>query len=127
MMSLYDYQGHPDQNGTGLKVNAYARLKKQPFKQRELNLKNYTGKVFLYTKDFLDEYFKLDEMLSLYDYLGKPSGMKLGGEVCKEAFISQEKIEEREVSTPNYTGNVNLYRKEFLDKYFSTPKADLPF
>ena len=28
MMSLYDYQGHPDKDGTGLKVNAYAQLKK---------------------------------------------------------------------------------------------------
>ena len=58
MMSLYDYQGHPDQNGTGLKVNAYAKLKKQPFKQRELNLPNYTGNVMLYPEGFLNEYFK---------------------------------------------------------------------
>ena len=34
MMSLYDYQGHPDKDGTGLKVNAYAQLRKQPFKKR---------------------------------------------------------------------------------------------
>jgi|TARA_B110000483_G_C17840811_1_gene406499 hypothetical protein len=64
MISLYDYQEKPDTNGTGLKVNAYARLKKQPFKQRELNLKNYTGKVFLYTKEFLDEYFKVQEIFN---------------------------------------------------------------
>tara|TARA_R110002153_G_scaffold118517_1_gene263275 strand:- start:344 stop:724 length:381 start_codon:yes stop_codon:yes gene_type:complete len=123
MISLYEYTGKPDENGTGLKVNAYARIKKQPFKQRELNLKNYTGKVFLYTKEFLDEYFKLNEMLSLYDYLDKPSGMKLGGEVCKEAVTSQERIEEREVSTPNYKGNVHLYRREFLDKYFNSKQV----
>ena len=59
-------------------------------------------------------------MLSLYDYLGQASGMKLGGEVCKEAATTQEKIEEREVSTPNYKGNVHLYRREFLDKYFNS-------
>jgi hypothetical protein len=64
MMSLYDYQGHPDQNGTGLKVNAYAKLKKQPFKQRELNLPNYTGKVFLYTEEFLKEYFEVQEIFN---------------------------------------------------------------
>lgn len=64
MMSLYDYQGHADKDGTGLKVNAYATLRKQPFKQRELNLPNYTGKVFLYTKEFLDEYFKVQEIFN---------------------------------------------------------------
>ena len=57
MMSLYDYQGHPDKNGTGLKVNAYAKLKKQPYKKRLLEFNNM--EVFLYTKDFLDEYFEI--------------------------------------------------------------------
>ena len=28
MMSLYDYRGHADKDGTGLKVNAYAILNK---------------------------------------------------------------------------------------------------
>jgi|TARA_R110000824_G_scaffold113142_1_gene262727 hypothetical protein len=62
MMSLYDYQGHPDQNGTGLKVNAYAQLKKHPYKQRDLELPNYTGKVFIYTKEFLDEFFEIQKI-----------------------------------------------------------------
>ena len=57
MMSLYDYQGHPDKNGTGLKVNAYAQLKKQPYKKRLLEFNNM--EVFLYTKEFLDEYFEI--------------------------------------------------------------------
>ena len=34
-MSLFDYQGHADKDGTGLKVNAYAMLKKQPYKKRK--------------------------------------------------------------------------------------------
>ena len=59
-MSLYDYQGHPDKDGTGLKVNAYAQLKKQPYKKRYLEFNN--TEVFLYTKDFLDEYFKVQEI-----------------------------------------------------------------
>ena len=58
MMSLFDYQGHADKDGTGLKVNAYAQLKKQPFEQRELNLPTYTGNVMLYHEGFLNEYFK---------------------------------------------------------------------
>ena len=62
MISLYDYQGHPDKDGTGLKVNAYAQLRKQPFKKRYLEFNN--TEVFLYTKDFLDEYFKVQEIIN---------------------------------------------------------------
>tara|TARA_R110000803_G_scaffold35915_6_gene77422 strand:+ start:329 stop:526 length:198 start_codon:yes stop_codon:yes gene_type:complete len=62
MMSLYDYTGNPDKDGLGLKVNAYAVLKKQPFEQRELNLPTYTGKVFLYTKELLDEFFQIQKI-----------------------------------------------------------------
>tara|TARA_B100000768_G_scaffold167886_1_gene172311 strand:+ start:711 stop:923 length:213 start_codon:yes stop_codon:yes gene_type:complete len=64
MMSLYDYQGHVDKDGTGQKVNAYAQLKKQPYKQRQVSTPNYTGKVFLYTREFLDEYFKIQEIFN---------------------------------------------------------------
>jgi len=62
MMSLYDYTGKRDENGMGLKVNAYAVLRKQPFEQRELNLPTYKGKVFLYTEGFLNEFFKVNEI-----------------------------------------------------------------
>ena len=62
MMSLYDYRGHADKDGTGLKVNAYAILKKQPYKKRLLEFNN--TEVFLYTEDFLDEYFKVQEIIN---------------------------------------------------------------
>ena len=62
MISLYDYTGKRDENGIGLKVNAYAMLKNQPFEQRELNLPTYKGKVFLYTEEFLNEYFKVEKI-----------------------------------------------------------------
>ena len=62
MMSLYDYQGHADTNGTGLKVNAYARLKKQPYKKRLLEFNN--TEVFLYTQEFLDEYFEIAKIFN---------------------------------------------------------------
>lgn len=62
MMSLYDYQGHADKDGTGLKVNAYAQLRKQPYKTRFLEFNN--TEVFLYTKDFLDEYFKVQKIIN---------------------------------------------------------------
>jgi hypothetical protein len=62
MMSLYDYQGQPYKDGTGLKVNAYAQLRKQPYKKRLLEFNN--TEVFLYTEDFLDEYFKVQEIIN---------------------------------------------------------------
>jgi len=64
MMSLFDYQGHADKDGTGLKLNAYAKLKKQPFKQRYVENSVYKGNVFLYTKDFLDEFFEIQEIFN---------------------------------------------------------------
>ena len=60
MMSLYDYQGHPDKDGTGLKVNAYAMLKKQPYKKRLLEFNGM--EVFLYSKEFLKEYFEVEQI-----------------------------------------------------------------
>ena len=62
MMSLFDYQGHADKDGTGLKVNAYAMLKKQPYKKRLLEFNNM--EVFLYRKEFLDEYFKVQKIFN---------------------------------------------------------------
>ena len=62
MMSLFDYQGHPDKNGTGLKLNAYARLKKQPYKRRLLEFNGI--EVFLYTEEFLKEFFEIQEIFN---------------------------------------------------------------
>ena len=62
MMSLYDYQGHPDKNGTGLKLNAYAQLKKQPYKKRKLEFNGM--EVFLYTEEFLKEFFEIQEIFN---------------------------------------------------------------
>ena len=64
MMSLFDYQGHADKDGTGLKVNAYTKLKKQPFKQRYVENSVYKGNVFLYTREFLDEYFEIAKIFN---------------------------------------------------------------
>ena len=62
MISLYDYQGHADKDGTGLKVNAYAILKKQPYKKRKLEFNGM--EVFLYNKELIDEYFKIAEIFT---------------------------------------------------------------
>ncbi|MDB4232340.1 hypothetical protein N9795_01400 [Candidatus Pelagibacter sp.] len=62
---------------------------------------------------------KLPYMMSLYDYLGRAAGKELGGEVFRTAMALRETVEERPISNPKYTGNVHLYRREFLDEYFN--------
>ena len=57
MMSLFDYQGHADKDGTGKKVNAYAILKEQPYKKRKLEFNDM--EVFLYSEEFLKEFFTI--------------------------------------------------------------------
>ncbi len=62
MMSLFDYRGHRDEDETGLKVNAYAQLRNQPYEKRYLKFND--TEVFLYTKEFLDEYFKVAKIFN---------------------------------------------------------------
>tara|TARA_Y100000389_G_scaffold192911_1_gene221077 strand:+ start:286 stop:531 length:246 start_codon:yes stop_codon:yes gene_type:complete len=79
---------------------------------------------------------KDQKMLSLYDYLNKPAGKELGGEVMKasKAHTTFIKIETKTVDSPAYKGKVCLYPKWFLDEYFNGKKTpstvtedDLPF
>jgi hypothetical protein len=63
------------------------------------------------------------EMLSLYDYLGKAAGNKLGFEVAQAATDADIKTEIREISNPKYTGKVSLYPKDFLEFYFREPAS----
>ena len=65
------------------------------------------------------------EYLSLYDYLGKAAGEKLGKEVASAASREGIKLETREVSNPKYTGTVLLYPKDFLEFYFREPTEDV--
>jgi hypothetical protein len=57
-------------------------------------------------------------MMSLYEYLGYAAGSELGKEVATTAVALHETIKEQYVSNSKYTGNVKLYRREFLDEYF---------
>ena len=68
---------------------------------------------------FMEKEEKLPYMMSLYDYLGRAAGKELGGEVFRTAMALKETVEERPISNPKYTGNVHLYRREFLDEYFN--------
>jgi hypothetical protein len=65
------------------------------------------------------------EYLSLYDYLGKPAGKELGGQVAQAAYQGGIKPQEREISNPKYTGAVHLYPKDFLEFYFREPTEDV--
>ena len=71
MLSLYDYLGRPAGGELGKEVAAYAKLKKQPFTQKEISIPTYTGKIQMYSKEFLDSYFKKnndgDLPLSIYE------------------------------------------------------------
>jgi len=63
----------------------------------------------------------LTNMLSLYDYLGRAAGKKLGLEVAVYARQQKTQIETRQISNPVYTGTVNLYTEEFLLSFFNNP------
>lgn len=57
-------------------------------------------------------------MTSLFDYLGRAAGAELGGQVYATAKRLKEAVESRIVETKNYTGQVMVYRKAFLEEYF---------
>jgi len=70
------------------------------------------------------------EYLSLYDYLGKPAGEKLGLEVAASARSQGIETQTRQISNPKFEGEVLLYPKDFLELYFREPDSthmeDLP-
>ena len=79
----------------------------------------------------------MDNMMSLFDYLGRAAGADLGKKVYLAARAKGANFSQREVSTKAYTGMVMLYPKSFLDGYFNPPPPpansndedgdDLPF
>ena len=64
MLSLYDYLGRAAGKKLGEKVAAYAKLRKARYGTKEINHYGYQGEVMLYTKAFLDEYFKTERIFS---------------------------------------------------------------
>ena len=55
--SLYDYLGQAAGPALGKDVYRVALESKEPVSTREVNTKYYNGKVMLYRKEFLKEYF----------------------------------------------------------------------
>jgi hypothetical protein len=60
----------------------------------------------------------MNNMMSLYDYLGHAAGNTLGKEVAEAAARAKVKFETREVSNSKYTGKIMLYPEGFLKEYF---------
>lgn len=60
----------------------------------------------------------MEEMLSLYDYLGKAAGRELGAAVNEFAKLNKIPVTIKEVSNPKYKGKIMMYPKSFLDEYF---------
>ena len=80
----------------------------------------------------------LGTYMSLFDFLGKPAGGKIGKEVFDYSKKNRITIKYRNVANLKYTGNVCLYPLGFLILYFNSEnnldivtepeeKADLPF
>jgi hypothetical protein len=58
MISLYDYLGKAAGRELGTQVKTYAALKKTKIGFRDISNPVYKGKVMLYEREFLDEFFK---------------------------------------------------------------------
>jgi hypothetical protein len=57
MMSLYEYLGKAAGQELGKLVADTATKLKETIKQQDVSNPKYTGKVMLYRREFLDEYF----------------------------------------------------------------------
>lgn len=63
----------------------------------------------------------MENHLSLYEYLGKPAGSKLGKEVYAAAKAKGIRATSHEVENQNYSGLILKYPVTFLDEYFKKP------
>lgn len=61
----------------------------------------------------------MEEMVSLFEYLGFPAGRETGNTVYKAAKKKGIEVQSRQVNTKTYKGQVMLYPKLFLDGFFS--------
>ena len=66
------------------------------------------------------------EMMSLYDYLGRAAGKKLGEQVAAYAKLRKARYGTRHIANPAYQGEVMLYTKAFLDECFNAKKVFEP-
>lgn len=62
---------------------------------------------------------KEEPTVSLFDYLGYAAGAHLGKQVAQAAVGCNEKIAKKAISTRTYTGDVLMYRPQFLKEFFN--------
>lgn len=62
MMSLFDYLHYPAGNELGKKVYSKAVEKGVPTSVRQVSNKKYTGKIILYPRYFLEQYFSVNKI-----------------------------------------------------------------
>ena len=55
----------------------------------------------------------MEEMLSLYDYLGKAAGQELGKDVFAAATAKKIVTTIKQVSNPVYKGKIVMYQNHF--------------
>ena len=75
------------------------------------------------------------DMVSLYEYLGRPAGGPLGIDVYNSAMRLNVPFAQHQISNPRYSGKIMLYPREFLNTYFNDSNdfdatyedLDLPF
>lgn len=57
LLSLYDYLGKPAGSELGIKVNEAAKKQGVRYNFKEIDNPKYKGKIMIYPKSFLDDYF----------------------------------------------------------------------
>lgn len=62
----------------------------------------------------------MQQLLSLYDYLGRAAGPELGREVASYAKSIKATYGIRHIENKKYKGPVHLYEPNFLESYFSS-------
>ena len=69
-----------------------------------------------------------ENFMSLYDYLGHAAGDRLGKDVANKAAEEKVGYMTKLVENPKYSGEIMMYPKSFLDRYFKGDvNDDLPF
>ena len=65
MLSLYDYLGKPAGKELGANVYTAASNEKVSCTMKEVSNPKYKGKVMMYPKSFLDQYFQVSQVDNL--------------------------------------------------------------
>ena len=59
-----------------------------------------------------------EEMISLFDHLGRAAGSRLGKQVYEEACKRNIPVQSKDIVTKYYNGPVLMYPQSFLKAYF---------